>query len=198
MKKKFLIGLIISLIFFTITYTFATSTYTAEKATFPIFINDKEWKNSNSVFVIDGTTYLPLKSVCEILDVDINWNEELNRVEINVSPNNNENDEELFGENYWENYYEEYYNEIFSRLYEEDEPENEEYIESEEIDNTLENEIIDEEIKPETATYIGNKNTKKLHRSTCQSAKKLKEENREYFSSVEDAKGYTKCQICNP
>ena len=191
MRKKFLIGILISSIFFTITFAFATPIYNAVNATFPIFLDGKEWETDTPVFVIDGTTYLPLKSMCNLLDVDIKWNDELNRVEINMAP---DTDEELFDEEYWEKYYEEYYNEIFSKLYEENE-------ELEDIDlenQNIEDNNIVEEIKPENASYIGNKNTKKLHLATCQSAKKLKEENREYFSSVNDAKGYTKCQICNP
>lgn len=194
MRKKFLIGIVISAVFFTITFAFATPIYNVLNATFPIFLDGKEWEPDAPVFVIDGTTYLPLKSIGNLLDADIKWNDELNRVEINTVP---KDEEELFDDTYWEKYYEEYYNEIFSKLYEENENQ-EKYIDLEEIDNTLENEIINEEIKPENATYIGNKNTKKLHLATCQSAKKLKEENREYFSNISDAKGYTKCQICNP
>lgn len=195
MRKKFLIGLVISAVFFTITFAFATPIYNAVNATFPIFLDGKERETDSPVFVIDGTTYLPLKSICNLLEVDIKWNDELNRVEINTAP---DTDEELFDEEYWEKYYEEYYNEIFSKLYEENEE-----LEDIDLENDLENENIEvnnivEEIKPESASYIGNKSTKKLHLATCQSAKKLKEENREYFSSVNDAKGYTKCKICNP
>ncbi len=196
MRKKFLIGIIISAIFFTITFAFATPIYNALNATFPIFLDGKEWEPDAPVFVIDGTTYLPLKSIGNLLDVDISWNDELNRVEINTVSQDNE---ELFDDTYWEKYYEEYYNEIFSKLYDENEELKEEYIdlENNDIEDVEDNSVI-EEIKSENATYIGNKNTKKLHLATCQSAKKLKEENREYFSNISDAKGYTKCQICNP
>ncbi|MBO5463098.1 MAG: DNA/RNA non-specific endonuclease [Clostridia bacterium] len=51
------------------------------------------------------------------------------------------------------------------------------------------------------AKYILNTNSKKIHRPTCSSAKKMKESNKqEYTGSKNDllAQGYTACGICNP
>lgn len=51
------------------------------------------------------------------------------------------------------------------------------------------------------AKYILNTNSKKIHRPTCSSAKKMKESNKqEYTGSKNDllAQGYTTCGICNP
>ena len=51
------------------------------------------------------------------------------------------------------------------------------------------------------AKYILTTNSKKIHRPTCSSAKKMKESNKqEYTGSKNDllAQGYTTCGICNP
>lgn len=49
-------------------------------------------------------------------------------------------------------------------------------------------------------TYIGNKNSLKYHRSTCDGAISMNEKNKVYFDSKQDAKnnGYTPCKNCNP
>lgn len=49
-----------------------------------------------------------------------------------------------------------------------------------------------------THNYIGNKNTKKFHETTCWTLPK--EENRVYFNNREDAiaENYNPCGNCNP
>lgn len=49
----------------------------------------------------------------------------------------------------------------------------------------------------DTYNYIGNKNTKKFHETTCYTLPK--EENRVYFEERDDAieKEYTPCKNCN-
>ena len=48
--------------------------------------------------------------------------------------------------------------------------------------------------------YIGNKNSKKYHLPSCQSVTDMKEKNKIYFYSEEEAigMGYTPCQRCQP
>jgi methylphosphotriester-DNA--protein-cysteine methyltransferase len=48
--------------------------------------------------------------------------------------------------------------------------------------------------------YIGNVKTKKYHRLTCKSAKKIKPKNCINFKSKEEAEkqGYVPCKICKP
>ncbi|MGN0477158.1 MAG: ComEC/Rec2 family competence protein [Ruminococcus sp.] len=48
--------------------------------------------------------------------------------------------------------------------------------------------------------YIGNKNSKKLHKKDCSSVVAMNEKNKVYFSSKKDAlnKGYSPCNNCNP
>jgi hypothetical protein len=51
-----------------------------------------------------------------------------------------------------------------------------------------------------TGLYWGNKNSKKLHLTTCQSTAKTKDENKVYYNTKEEFldRGYTPCKICNP
>lgn len=51
-----------------------------------------------------------------------------------------------------------------------------------------------------TVSYIGNKNTKKLHRISCSSVDDMKEKNKVEFTSKEAAlnKGYQPCKRCKP
>ncbi|MBR0366505.1 MAG: hypothetical protein IJH94_06875 [Clostridia bacterium] len=51
-----------------------------------------------------------------------------------------------------------------------------------------------------SVSYIGNANTKKFHKSTCSSVSRMKNSNKVYLSSRDDAisRGYTPCKNCNP
>ncbi|MGN1131554.1 MAG: Ada metal-binding domain-containing protein, partial [Ruminococcus sp.] len=48
--------------------------------------------------------------------------------------------------------------------------------------------------------YIGNKNSKKLHKKSCSAVSAMSEENKVYFYDRKDAlvKGYSPCNNCNP
>lgn len=81
MKKDFFKGFILGALIFN-TVSFATVGYTALKSTFPIIINGETWESEKPAVVIDGSTYLPLKAIGEVLNVKVNWNSELSRVEI--------------------------------------------------------------------------------------------------------------------
>ncbi|MBR4116634.1 MAG: hypothetical protein IKK65_00940 [Clostridia bacterium] len=51
-----------------------------------------------------------------------------------------------------------------------------------------------------TASYCGNKNSKKFHKISCSSLKNTKDENRVYFKNRAEfvKKGYVPCKKCNP
>lgn len=51
-----------------------------------------------------------------------------------------------------------------------------------------------------TATYIGNSNTKKFHKSTCSYVKQMKSSNKVKFTSRSAAikAGYVPCKVCKP
>ncbi|MBP3284395.1 MAG: DUF4352 domain-containing protein [Clostridia bacterium] len=81
MKKGFLKGFILGGLFFS-TISFAAVTYDAITASFPILINGEVWQSDKPAVVIDGSTYLPLKAIGDVLDVKVKWNSELRQVEI--------------------------------------------------------------------------------------------------------------------
>lgn len=51
-----------------------------------------------------------------------------------------------------------------------------------------------------SGSYVGNSNTKKFHLPTCSYASKIKDSNKVYFNSRDDAidNGYVPCKVCNP
>lgn len=53
---------------------------------------------------------------------------------------------------------------------------------------------------PVTYQYVGNKNSKVFHKSTCSSVDRMKESNKVKFGSASAAlqAGYTPCKVCNP
>ena len=65
------------------------------------------------------------------------------------------------------------------------------------IKQTFTNDTV-EDYKTDSMSYIGNKNTKKLHRPTCSSVSKMSASNKVFFSTKSDATGYIPCKICNP
>ena len=77
----FITGLILGAALFTGITAFAAN-YEALTATFPVYINGEKWESEKPAVVIDGSTYLPLKSIGDILGVDVKWNSDLLRVEI--------------------------------------------------------------------------------------------------------------------
>lgn len=56
--------------------------FTAEDATFKIYVNNNEFVSDKPILVIDGSTYLPLKALGDILGVDVSWNDICKRVEV--------------------------------------------------------------------------------------------------------------------
>lgn len=80
--KKFISGILAGILL-TGSIAFA-ATYVAEKASFKVMVNGAEFTSSHAV-VIDGSTYLPLRAIGDVLNVAVNWNEELRQVEIGNS-----------------------------------------------------------------------------------------------------------------
>ena len=80
--KKFISGLACGIVIAS-TVALAAS-YVAEDASFKVFVNGKEFTSSKAV-VIDGSTYLPLRAMGDVLGVPVNWNNELHQVEVGNS-----------------------------------------------------------------------------------------------------------------
>ena len=57
--------------------------YILTKVNYPILVNGQEYVNEElPVLNWEGNTFIPLRAVGDILEVKVNWNEELKRVEI--------------------------------------------------------------------------------------------------------------------
>ena len=59
----------------------------------------------------------------------------------------------------------------------------------------------DDDYHTQSASYILNKNTKKIHLPSCYSVDQMKESNKEYYTGdIDDllGRGYTRCGNCNP
>lgn len=96
--KKFILGTITGV---ALASTVAlAATYIAEDASFKVFVNGEEFTSSKAV-VIDGSTYLPLRAMGDVLGVPVNWNNELRQVEVG---NEEKKDKSVASENdYYEN-----------------------------------------------------------------------------------------------
>ena len=79
--KSLLAGIILGVILFSGATVFAAN-YQALTATFPVYINGEEWQTDSEILVIEGRTYLPLRALGDALSVDVGWNQEFFRVEI--------------------------------------------------------------------------------------------------------------------
>lgn len=82
--KKVIMGIIIGAVGMLGITTFAdtVNVFTAQKATFDVYVNGEKFVSDKPTVAIDGSTYLPLKATGEVLGVDVNWNEKDRRVEI--------------------------------------------------------------------------------------------------------------------
>jgi hypothetical protein len=84
--KKFIGGLLIGIIISAATVIFAAEQFTVLRATFPIYINGQEWKTDKLVAVIDGSTYLPVKALGDVLGIKVEWNQDKARVDVGETP----------------------------------------------------------------------------------------------------------------
>ena len=87
--KKIFLGIIIGVLLSTATCAFADDIQKliADKASFPILVNGKTLDTSQKpAVVIDGSTYLPLKSIGAALNVPVSWNENKRQVEVGTTP----------------------------------------------------------------------------------------------------------------
>jgi hypothetical protein len=86
MKKfrGFAIGLLVGGILMTALPTFAaTMKYMLVKATYPIYVNNTEYKSPQlPILNYAGNTYIPMKAIGELLGGTVQWNDELKRAEI--------------------------------------------------------------------------------------------------------------------
>jgi hypothetical protein len=82
--KNITLGIVIGLSIAS-THTFAQDIkeYILSKVKYPIMVNGSEYVNEElPVLNYNNSTYIPLRAVGDILDAEVNWNNELKRVEI--------------------------------------------------------------------------------------------------------------------
>lgn len=91
MRKNFVKGFVAGALVFGTVTSFASVTYEALTATFPILINGQNWESDKPIVVINGSTYLPLKAIGDVLNVNVNWNNDLRQVEIGEMPTASQN-----------------------------------------------------------------------------------------------------------
>ena len=74
--KKVILGFVTGVIT-ALTFTaFATSTglFTAQQATFDIYVKGEKFVSENPPVVIEGRTYLALRDTAEALGIEVYWN----------------------------------------------------------------------------------------------------------------------------
>lgn len=59
-----------------------TKEYNAVTAGFKVLVDGEEFASENPALVVDGRTYLPLRAMGDCLGVNVEWNAEIGRVEI--------------------------------------------------------------------------------------------------------------------
>ena len=83
--KKFILGLIMGSLIFSVVGVFAAS-YVADVAGFKVLVNGKEFVSDPPALVVEGRTYLPLRAMGDALGVPVNWNAELGQAEVGFTP----------------------------------------------------------------------------------------------------------------
>jgi hypothetical protein len=78
------LGVALGISISTFTTTFATvKQYILREVGYPIMVNGEEYIDDElPVLGLNGRTYVPLRAFGDILDVEVEWNDELKRVEI--------------------------------------------------------------------------------------------------------------------
>ena len=88
--KKIILVIVATILSFTlsiIVYANYMSTIQAIKVRYPILVNNAQVENDIPMVSIDDRIYLPIRAMCEVLDIEINWNDE-GRVEITTDKEN--------------------------------------------------------------------------------------------------------------
>lgn len=82
--KKVILGFVMGIVTSMAFTVFATNTdiFQVQKATFDVFVNGEKFESKNPTIVVEGRTYLPLKETGDALGVNVQWNNDLRRVDI--------------------------------------------------------------------------------------------------------------------
>jgi hypothetical protein len=82
--KGLILGIIIGAVLMLPVSSFASSLtqYILVKAQYPIMVDDNLYEGDLPILNYDGSTYVPLRTLSDLLNVNIFWNETLRQVEI--------------------------------------------------------------------------------------------------------------------
>ena len=83
--KKFIMGFI-SCFILMVGFSYAANNNIFSIAKFKILVNGNDYKGTKPAIVVDGSTYLPLRALGEVLNTKVNWNEVKRQVEIGEMP----------------------------------------------------------------------------------------------------------------
>lgn len=93
--KDLIVGIIIGAVLTLPTSSFASASsltkYFLVKAQYPIMVNENLYKGDLPILNYQGSTYVPLRALSELLNVNISWNKAPKQVEItHKDPTNNQ------------------------------------------------------------------------------------------------------------
>jgi len=82
--KGLILGILIGAVLMLPISSFASSLtqYILVEAQYPIMVDDNQYEGDLPILNYEGSTYVPLRTMSELLEVDIFWNEILKQVEI--------------------------------------------------------------------------------------------------------------------
>jgi hypothetical protein len=90
--KNLVIGIIIGILLSTsITFAQPVKEYILQQVNYPIIVNGVEHGNNILVLNYKGTTYVPLRAISELLDVNVEWDGERNAIIIDSNTSNDRN-----------------------------------------------------------------------------------------------------------
>src|SRR5690554_3572427 len=89
--KKFILGFLCGAVIFSASASIAQNGFETVTAyinkTVSIMLNGEKVVLKNQVINYKNTNYLPIRDVAELTGLDVNWNGELNRVELGTNSN---------------------------------------------------------------------------------------------------------------
>lgn len=80
--KRFISGFLSGAIIFGMIGAFAAATFVAEPANYEVIVDGEIFVSDPPAMVIDGNTYLPLRAMADVFDVEIAWDPTGRQVEI--------------------------------------------------------------------------------------------------------------------
>ncbi|MDR1101072.1 MAG: copper amine oxidase [Clostridiales bacterium] len=85
--KKCISSFLLGAVLFGSMGVLAATAYNAQKAAFKVFVNGEEFQaTTGEILDVNDRTYLPLRDMGNALGITVNWNEDLQQVEVGTPP----------------------------------------------------------------------------------------------------------------